>query len=216
MRKNLNLCAQLGAFIDGELVEADAQAFRDHLPSCPTCVAGLESGLQLKALAAAARRKLAEEEPPLPPTAGYRYTSVSYRRRPSRRTMAWIWVQARVLAALEWAGFLEPQCFCTYGTYHGGDPRDFQPDDDQPEALKRHAQDCGAWALAEALGHPPPEARDLGQRVGAAAVGAFVQLDTYGYGTKLCQLHGHAPPPVKPLLRWRRALVAKVRGWWSA
>jgi hypothetical protein len=206
------VCAGLGAFIDGELSEADTRAFRDHLHDCALCSAGLQSGLQLAALAEAARRKLAEQEPPMAPTAGYRYASAGYRRTLPRRTMARIWVQARVLAALEWAGFLEPDCFCTYGTYHGGDPRDFRPDEDQLEELKRHAQDCGAWALAEALGHPPPEARDLAHRVGAAAVGAFVQIGTYGYGTKLCELHGRTPPPVKPLLRWRRAALA----WWRA
>lgn len=193
-------CVHLAAFIDGELPEADAQALREHLPGCSTCSTGLDFALQLKGLTEAARKEATGSAP---------YISVGYVL--PWYTSLWIWTSSRATDALEWAGILEPQCFCTHGTCHGGDPRDFQPDEDQPEAVKRHVEDCAAWSLAEQTGDPPPETRDLGKRVGAVAIGAFVQLDTYGYGTNLCQLHGHAPPKVKLLLRWRRALTEKFR-----
>lgn len=195
-------CVRLPLYLDNELPEEAARAFRDHLLGCFTCTAGLDFALQLKGLTEAARQETAGSAP---------YVSVGLAL--PWYTSFWIWLGSRATDALEWAGILAPDCFCTHGTYHGGDPRDFQPDDDQPEAVKRHVEDCAAWFLAEQTGTPPPETRDLGKRVGAVAVGAFVQLDTYGYGTNLCQLHGHAPPRSKPLLRWRRALVAKFQSW---
>ncbi|HEY8211855.1 MAG TPA: zf-HC2 domain-containing protein, partial [Myxococcaceae bacterium] len=43
-------CDQLGPFLDGELPEAEAAAFRLHLAECPDCPVRLDSALQLAGL----------------------------------------------------------------------------------------------------------------------------------------------------------------------
>ncbi|MBJ6761436.1 tetratricopeptide repeat protein [Myxococcaceae bacterium JPH2] len=47
-------CTRLHLFIDGELGDAEAEAFRSHLPRCPACEEGLKDLLQLEMLAARA------------------------------------------------------------------------------------------------------------------------------------------------------------------
>ncbi len=51
-------CAQIGAFVDGELDADEAERFRDHLGGCARCKAELHALVQLRALEseAAARR----------------------------------------------------------------------------------------------------------------------------------------------------------------
>ncbi|WP_223642194.1 zf-HC2 domain-containing protein [Corallococcus sp. EGB] len=47
-------CTRLHLFMDGELSESDAEAFRNHLPRCAACEGGLRDLLQLELLAARA------------------------------------------------------------------------------------------------------------------------------------------------------------------
>lgn len=42
-------CNQLWAFVDGELTETDARAFRDHLAWCAACVRALHDQMMLEA-----------------------------------------------------------------------------------------------------------------------------------------------------------------------
>lgn len=51
------VCASLDVFVDGELDAPSADAFREHLPGCGKCQAGLEERLQMDALAARAVEK---------------------------------------------------------------------------------------------------------------------------------------------------------------
>jgi hypothetical protein len=57
-------CDQLNRFLDGELSEAEAKAFRTHLPSCPDCSKRLSSAMQLIALEAETARAAQGPETP--------------------------------------------------------------------------------------------------------------------------------------------------------
>src|SRR3954464_4828153 len=59
-------CDQLSAFLDGELPEAEAAAFRLHLADCPDCPARLDSALQLAGLSPAPAPGQVRPKPPEP------------------------------------------------------------------------------------------------------------------------------------------------------
>ncbi len=60
-------CTRLHLFMDGELSEADAEGFRNHLPRCAACEGGLRDLLQLELLAARALGAGAAEAPAAKP-----------------------------------------------------------------------------------------------------------------------------------------------------
>ncbi|MBC7974733.1 MAG: zf-HC2 domain-containing protein, partial [Myxococcales bacterium] len=50
-------CDQLSAYIDGQLDDAETEAFAHHLATCESCEAAAHDALQLVALETAARLK---------------------------------------------------------------------------------------------------------------------------------------------------------------
>lgn len=102
----------------------------------------------------------------------------------------WTWLACTLGRALERAGLVEPTCYCYYGSFPGGDPRDFRPDPENAAAeLQEHRGLCAAW--------------DAGQKDRPDI--------SLGLGTVLCEHHRRVPTPPPQLLVARRRLLA----WFS-
>lgn len=73
-----------------------------------------------------------------------------------------------------------------YGHFPGGDPRDFEPDDEacSPDEIENHRRACQLWDEAEARGETPtPETCPAGFIFGAdGSVMTHVLRAPYGVG----------------------------------
>ena len=102
-----------------------------------------------------------------------------------------VWWTTAVVHRLERMGVLEPTCYCYYGSFPGGDPRDFRPDPENATAeLAEHRVLCAAWSSGQ------QDRPDIG----------------LGLGTVLCEHHRRVPRPPPQLLRARRRLLRWFRG----
>lgn len=95
-------------------------------------------------------------------------------------------------------------CWCSYGWYLGGDPRQFEPDAENGEAeIAAWRAACEAWERGE---HVEPAAEEhgpwiepvtgkvtIGARPSPTAVGMCSAPRAYGMGAKYCDQHRAAP-----------------------
>jgi hypothetical protein len=73
-----------------------------------------------------------------------------------------------------------------YGFFHGGDPREFSPDDEccSPDEIRRHKAACDLWNEAERKGiTPTPEACPSGWEMAPDGTQVHVLRAPYGIGT---------------------------------
>lgn len=94
----------------------------------------------------------------------------------------------------------DDDCWCSYGFYHGGDPRQFQPDEENTEAeIAAWRALCEAWDRGEQI-QPNPEthgpwidpetgAVTTGARPSPDAVGTCSAIRSLGMGATYCQQH---------------------------
>jgi hypothetical protein len=111
-------------------------------------------------------------------------------------------------------------CWCSYGWYLGGDPRQFEPDEENgPEEIAAWRAACEAWERGEAV-EPAAEEHgpwkepatgriSLGERPSASAVGICSAPRAYGVGTLYCEQHPAAPVAWKS---WPLDHAALARG----
>lgn len=130
-------------------------------------------------------REVASPAPDGPPSEGAQATK-TFAPRLSLLARLEIWWSTSVLHRLELIGLREPTCYCYYGSFPGGDPRDFRPDPDNATAeLAEHRVLCAAWAAGQ------QDRPDIG----------------LGLGTALCEHHRRVPRPPPRLLRARRRVL---------
>jgi hypothetical protein len=91
-------------------------------------------------------------------------------------------------------------CWCSYGFYHSGDPRQFQPDEENPESeIAAWRLLCDAWDRGEQI-QPDPEVHGpwidpktgvvtIGARPSADAVGTCSAVRSLGMGATSCRQH---------------------------
>lgn len=95
---------------------------------------------------------------------------------------------------------IEADCWCSYGWYLGGDPRQFQPDEENAEAeIAAWRLACEAWERGESVQpaaeeHGPwtdPETGKvtIGARPSPTAIGACHAPRAYGMGAIYCEQH---------------------------
>jgi hypothetical protein len=65
-------CEQVGAFADGELTPAEAEAFREHLTGCASCQADLRELMMMKTIEPGSARETAPAPAPIVSLAWYR------------------------------------------------------------------------------------------------------------------------------------------------
>jgi len=99
-----------------------------------------------------------------------------------------------------WTADIEDDCWCVYGWYLGGDPRQFQPDEENSaEEIAAWRAACTAWEqgrpvepAAEEHGpwvDPETGAVTLGEQPSPAAVGVCHATRAYGQGEIYCEQH---------------------------
>lgn len=108
-----------------------------------------------------------------------------------------------------WEADVEDDCWCVYGWYLGGDPRQFEPDEENtPAEIAAWRAACEAWEQGRAV-EPAPEEHGpwtdpatgtvtLGARPSPTAVGACHAPRSYGQGASHCERHAQPPDA------WRR------------
>lgn len=108
-----------------------------------------------------------------------------------------------------WYQDIEDDCSCVYGWYLGGDPRQFEPDEEnRPDEIAAWRSACEAWERGESV-EPPAEEHGpwkdqatgrvtLGARPSATAVGVCSAPRAYGMGGIYCDRHK------QPLDAWKR------------
>jgi hypothetical protein len=104
----------------------------------------------------------------------------------------------------------DDDCWCSYGFYHGGDPRQFQPDEENPESeIAAWQLLCEAWDRGEQI-QPDPEvhgpwidpetgAVTIGARPSPDAVGTCSAIRSLGMGATYCGQHR---PPADAWKSW--------------
>lgn len=112
-----------------------------------------------------------------------------------------VWWTTTVLHRLERIGLREPTCYCHYGSFPGGDPRDFRPDPEGAASgeLERHAAACAEWDEEDATGRRGP--------IQFAWVHQGTRYWAGALGTVLCEHHRRVPRPPPLLLRARRNVL---------
>lgn len=111
-------------------------------------------------------------------------------------------------------GAEEDECWCGYGFYHGGDPRQFSPDEEMnnPAEITRWLAACEAWERG-APSAPEPEEHGpwtdpetgtvtIGVKPSPTAVGACHALRSFGLGAYYCDRHRL---PADAWQRWKAA-----------
>ena len=98
----------------------------------------------------------------------------------------------------------EDDCWCSYGFYHGGDPRQFQPDEENPaDEIAAWRSLCEAWERGEQA-TPAPEthgpwidpttgAVTLGARPSPDTIGTCSAIRSLGMGATYCRQHLPSP-----------------------
>lgn len=114
---------------------------------------------------------------------------------------------------------IEDSCWCVYGWYLDGDPRQFEPDaENTPEEIERWRAACAAWELGVPI-EPVPEEHGpwtdpatgtvtLGERPSPTAIGACHAPRAYGQGMSYCDQHPAAPDDWKGWPTETRSLVS--------
>lgn len=104
------------------------------------------------------------------------------------------------------------ECWCSYGFFHGGDPRLFVPDDEMnaPDEIAAWQEACAAWDRGDQAEPAPEEhgpwvdqetgAVTLGERPPGVVVGVCHAFRSFGMGSTYCEQHrpSHAATSAAP------------------
>lgn len=102
----------------------------------------------------------------------------------------------------------DDECWCSYGFYRGGDPRQFEPDQENPDAeIAAWRAQCAAWERGE-QSEPPAEEHGpwidpdtaevtIGERPSPESIGMCSVVRSFGLGATYCNRH------TAPLDAWK-------------